>query len=301
MTRQTAGPARSPPSSRKVSRRRARTPRCPPRVALDLDAVLHLGFAGGLNEPGVEVPRHHPVGAHVDGLHDVTAHTAATISDYYLVSCAGALPDSGQLPVARAEAGASRGATDVTRTKAHFRGVGTPALQVTHALRSGYISSNDKGLVSEVGAHEGDHLAHGLDVAVGDVNGEVLGDQVRCLELLNHLVGVRLDPDGDGDEELELAHLAGELHGVDVEPVHDVEVVAFRKLDGDVLVNDRRHVGSHERDAEPAFSQLSRHVGHGAALQHTLAGYQHDILEVKDFHFKVQSNQYSNRHGRCDS
>ncbi|GIX66068.1 FAD-binding protein [Babesia caballi] len=253
-------------------------------VALHLHAVLDLGLAGRLDEAGVEVARHHPVGAHVDGLDDVAAGPAAAVGDDDLARSTRALLNGKQLALAGAEAGARRRAAHEPRANTHLGGVGAPALQVAHRLGRGDVARNDEGLPAEGPAHVGDHVADAVAVAVGDVDGDVLRDEVLRPQVVDDLVRLRQQPDGYRHEELQLPHSPRELHNVDFEAVHHVEVVPLGQLDGNALVEHRGHVRGHQRQPKGPPAQLRRDVRHGAALQGALPGDQRDVVEVEALH-----------------
>jgi len=121
-------------------------------------------------------------------------------------------------------------------------------------------------------------------MAVGDVDGDVLGADVVGDEAVHGGVVRRLDAQRDRGVQALRLHGLGEGHVVDVKAVHHVEVAVLRQEFADLLVQHGLHVGGHDGQAEGAAPQLHAGVAFRAAFHAALAGQQQDVVVVEDFH-----------------
>ena len=87
-------------------------------------------------------------------------------------------------------------------------------------------------------------------MAVGDVDGDVLGHEVFSGQLVHGGAVGGFDTQRDGGIHAFAMHVAHELDVVQIKAVHHVKVVVLRQPKADAFVYHRLHVGRHHRQAE---------------------------------------------------
>ncbi|MDT4855129.1 hypothetical protein FQZ97_894700 [compost metagenome] len=201
---------------------------------------------------------------------------------------AGAPLERRELPATGAKAGLELGDADLARAHAHLGGVGAPVLQIDHRLGRGHVTG-DHEAAREPRLDVADHVAHAVGVAVRDVDGDVLGHQAFGGEGVHRGAVGRLHAQRDRSVDTRAVHVAHELHVVQIEAVHHIEVAVLGHPEADLLIHHGPHVGGHHRQAEFAATQLHAGVAFRAAFHAALAREQQNIVVVKNFHKHFQT------------
>ena len=178
-------------------------------AAVDLvgTALVEDGFARAFFGTGEQGADHHGVGAHHEGLDDVTGELDAAVSDaaaVHLAGSAAAVHDGGHLR--HAHTGHDAGGADGAGANAHLDGVGTGFEHGAGTFVGGHVTCHQLA----VGVR-GLDLADGLEHVQGMTVGGVQDEHVHTGpdELLGAFVAVAADADGGTHAQATGAVLAG--------------------------------------------------------------------------------------------
>ena len=226
---------------------------------------------------------HHHRGAKADAFGNVAMVADAAVGNDRLGGHARAPLQRRQLPAASAKAGFELGDAHLAGANAHLGGVGAPVFQVDDRFRRADVAGNHKrGRQLFLQVHQ--HVAQRVGMAMRNVDGDVLGNQAGCGQLVHRGVVGFFDAQRNGRIDTARPHVAHKLHVVQVKAVHHVEVTVLCHPHAKLFVDDCFHVGRHDRQAKRPATELHAGIALCAALHAALARQQKNVVVVKDFH-----------------
>ena len=158
-----------------------------------------------------------------------------------------------QLPAACAKAGFEFGDAHLARANAHLGGICTPGFQIDDGLGGPHIACNHKS-----GRHfffqVCNHALHIVRVAMGNVDGDVVGHQAQCQQLRHGVVICLFDAKRDRGKHVFGFAIFHKLHSVQIEAVHHIKIAALGQPFANTFIHYRFHVGRHHRQAKAALA-----------------------------------------------
>ncbi len=255
------------------------------QLAIDFHNLARRLFMAG--QHGAD---HHHAGAEAHALGDVAMFADAAVGDDGFGRHSRAPLQRRELPSAGAEAGFHASDAHLARADAHLGRIGAPGFEIDHRLGGADIAGDDEGL-RQLMFDVRNHAPHAVGMTVGDVDGDVVGARALGGELVDERLVVFLDAQRDRDEQIGIAHLAGEGRHVHIEAVHHIKVAIGRQPATDVGVDHGFHIGRHHRQAKAPPAKLGRRVALAAALHPALARQQQNVVVVEDVHHSLQKRR----------